>query len=121
MFLRKHEAGVIFQTLLIESLTNYLNMFWLYLTHFRLLFHFYTPFKITDEKFILISCLFQKLSVIQFYQVLYGNYWDFEMLDREVANISRIINGKSMKFTKHLSNRNILKVAKFGVHSTYRF
>ena len=33
------------------------------------------------------------------------------MSDRE---ISRMINGRSMKFFKYLSNINMLKVAKFG-------
>lgn len=33
----------------------------------------------------------------------------------------RTWNGKSMKFSKHFSNRITLKLAKFGVRSIYHF
>ena len=44
-----------------------------------------------------------------FYQVLYGNFWKYEMLDGEIVNISRIINGWNMKFFKYLWNRKSCK------------
>ena len=69
-----------------------------------------------DGNFILIS--FQELWAIQFYQILYGNYWEFEMSDWEITNISRMVNGKNMNFAKTLQ---IEKFSKFGVCSIYRF
>ena len=41
--------------------------------------------------------------------------FEFDRLVFEIVNISRMINGRSMKFSKTLSNQNMLKVAKFGV------
>ena len=35
------------------------------------------------------------------------------MSDWETVNISRIINGKNMKFSEDLTNRNLLQVTKF--------
>ena len=35
----------------------------------------------------------------------------------EIVNISKIINARSMKFSKNFSNRNMLKVASFCVPS----
>ena len=63
--------------------------------------------QITGEKFLL-SLLDQKLWVIQFYKVLYGNYWKFEMSDWEIGNISRMINCRNMKFSDNLSNNRII-------------
>lgn len=37
------------------------------------------------------------------------------MSDWETVNISRIINGKNMKFSEDLTNRNLLQVTKFSV------
>ena len=55
--------------------------------------------QIADENFIFISFLYQELWVIQFYQVLYGNYWEFEMSDWWTVSIARMINSKVMKFS----------------------
>ena len=41
--------------------------------------------------------------------------FEFDRLVLDIVNISRMINGRSMKFSKTLSNQNTLKVAKFGV------
>ena len=41
--------------------------------------------------------------------------FEFDRLVLDIVNISRMINGRSMKFSKTLSNQNMLKVAKFGV------
>ena len=32
-----------------------------------------------------ISPLYQKLRVIQFYEIFSGNSWEFEILDRKIA------------------------------------
>ena len=59
--------------------------------------------KITGDNFMLISVLYQGLWVIQFYQVLYENNWEFELSDWENLNIWRIINCRAMNFfQKHL-------------------
>ena len=39
----------------------------------------------------------------------------------EIINISRTINGRSMKFSQNLSNRYIAKVTKSGTRSIYHF
>ena len=49
---------------------------------------------------MLISSFDQKLWVIQFYQDLYGNYWEFEMFNWDIVNISRMIDGRNIKFSK---------------------
>lgn len=67
------------------------------------------------------SPLYQKLRVIQFYKILSGNNWEFEMLDRKIAEISRMINVRNMRFSEDVSNIKISKVAKFVFHSTYDF
>lgn len=57
---------------------------------------------------MLMLCLNQKLWVIQFYQILYGNWWQFDMSVSEIVNISRMIKGGSI--SKNLSERNMLKL-----------
>ena len=54
------------------------------------IFHFW--WKIIAEKLMLIPFLYKKLWAIPFYQVLYGNYWKFEISDLEITNIIRLIN-----------------------------
>lgn len=51
-----------------------------------------------------ISPLYQKIRVIQFYEILSGNNWEFEILDRKIAEISRMINVRNMSFSEYLSN-----------------
>ena len=70
---------------------------------------------------MVMSFHYQKLWVIQFYQVFYGNYFELEMSDLERENISRMINGRKLKFFKNLLNKNSLKIARFGVSSIYIF
>lgn len=70
---------------------------------------------------MLISCCLSKVMSIQFYLFMHRNYRKFEMMDWEIENISGMINSRNMKFFKNLSNRNTLKVAKFGVRSTCCF
>lgn len=66
---------------------------------------------------MLVSCCLSKVMSIQFYLFMHGNYRKFEVMDWEIENISGMINSRNMKFFKNLSNRNTLKVAKFGVRS----
>ena len=37
-------------------------------------------------------------------------YWKFKISDGEIINISRMVNGGNMKFSKNLSNRNVKKL-----------
>ena len=41
------------------------------------------------------------------------------MSDWEIVNISRMVNGWSMYFLQNLSNKNILKVTKLLLFSSY--
>ena len=69
----------------------------------------------------MISFLYQKLWVIQFLSFVWRKYWEYEMLNWENKNTSRMIRGKNMKFSRDLSNRNTSKVLKFGVWSIHSF
>ena len=37
-------------------------------------------------------------------------YWELKMSDGEIVNISRMVNGKNIKFSKNFLNRNTKKL-----------
>ena len=57
-----------------------------------------------DKQLVKISCCyhfsFKSHEKFNFTEVLYGNYWEFDVLDWEIINISRMINVRNMKFSK---------------------
>ena len=87
-------GGAIAQQMYRSKIFDFGAWFWITTSSIKMLTSLVSS--CNDKWLVLIPFLYQKLRVFELYQVLYGNYWEFETSDWEIVNISRMINGRNV-------------------------